>query len=164
MHFYRWHEAINQLAEQLRRQHWQLVCAESCTGGLLGAALTSMPGSSDWFTGGWISYSNEFKQRQLAVSTDTLQQYGAVSEATVEAMVKGAQQQSGAEVAVAISGIAGPGGGSADKPVGTVCIGWGVKDKVWSQRFLFQGDRDQIRENSVTTTLENLLLILDSAE
>lgn len=163
MNFSHWHPAITEIAQRLQSSQQQMVCAESCTGGLLSAALTSMAGSSAWFAGAWVSYSNEFKMQHLRVPENTLQQNGAVSEATVAAMLSGAQQQSGQAVAVAISGIAGPGGATPGKPVGTVCIGWACGPARQCTSFYFEGDRDQVRYAAVETALEGLITQLKSA-
>lgn len=114
------------LGEALRACGWKLATAESCTGGWIAEAVTATAGSSDWFDRGFVTYSNDAKSEMLEVSPVTLVEHGAVSEATVREMVAGALAHSRADVAVAVSGIAGPTGGSAAKPVGTVCLGWGI--------------------------------------
>jgi len=150
-----------ELAGRLKQAGCSLVTAESCTGGGLAHILTTIPGSSAWFERGFVSYSNLSKHEMLGVSSDTLAQHGAVSEATAQAMVEGALSHSHAEVAVAITGIAGPAGGSADKPVGTVFIAWtGRKRQARVRRYAFPGDRERIRRQSMAAALEGLLRYL----
>lgn len=149
------YSVIERLASQLRLANWSLVIAESCTGGGVAKACTDFAGSSTWFDSAFVVYSNTAKQRLLNVSLQTLEQYGAVSEAVVLEMAKGALQQSTAQVAVAVSGIAGPSGGSASKPVGTVCIAAIIKNKAeWVHTFYFQGDREQVRNQAVLEALK----------
>ncbi|ALM51412.1 CinA family protein [Halomonas huangheensis] len=154
-------KASQSLAERLGQRCLELgisvTAAESCTGGGVAAAITDIAGSSEWFEAGYVTYSNAAKTRLLGVSTAILEQHGAVSEAVVESMVAGACTDSGAQAGVAISGVAGPGGGSAEKPVGTVWLAWSVKGRVDAQRFLFEGDRSAVRQQSVVTALEGLL-------
>ncbi|MDF2181799.1 CinA family protein [Neptuniibacter sp. CAU 1671] len=138
-----------------------LATAESCTGGGVAATITSIAGSSAWFDCGFVTYSNQSKTRLLGVQTDTLEQYGAVSEPVVTEMAEGALARSNATITVAISGIAGPDGGSADKPVGTVWFAWAVQGKptVTSLCF-FSGDRTEIQQQAVTQALEGVLAYL----
>jgi nicotinamide-nucleotide amidase len=139
----------------------KLASAESCTGGWLAKIITDIPGSSAWFVGSVVSYSNEAKQSLLGVSADTLSEFGAVSGDTVLEMSDGLFAQTDADVAVSISGIAGPGGGSDDKPVGLVWLSWGKRDKsVFANSFNFDGDREEVRRQSVQQALENLLDLL----
>ncbi|HMT94535.1 CinA family protein [uncultured Thiothrix sp.] len=153
------YEVVENLASQLKQANWSLVIAESCTGGGVAKACTAVAGSSSWFDSAFVVYSNAAKQRILNVPAQTIEAYGAVSEAVVLEMAKGAFQQSVAQVAVAVSGIAGPGGGSMHKPVGMVCIAAVIKNRAeWAQTFYFQGDREQIREQAI---LEALRLIDD---
>jgi nicotinamide-nucleotide amidase len=141
----------------LRRRGYHLVVAESCTGGWLAKILTDQPGSSEWFDRGFVTYSNEAKQAMLGVSSTTLEQSGAVSEACVLEMTQGALRESGGDVAVAISGIAGPGGGSREKPVGTVCFAWQVTGSEGiTHRLCFDGDRNQVRWQAVVHALREL--------
>ena len=136
----------------------KLTTAESCTGGGVGAAVTLVPGSSGWYERGYITYSNDAKTDELGVSGDTLQVHGAVSEPVVLEMVDGALRRSGATLAVAVSGVAGPGGGTTAKPVGMVCIAWGRSDGLRrSATFRFGGDRDAVRGASVVAALEGVL-------
>jgi nicotinamide-nucleotide amidase len=131
--------------------------AESCTGGLVAGAITDIPGSSAWFDRGFVTYTNEAKTEMLAVPAEVLAVHGAVSEATVRAMVAGALTHSAASYAVAITGVAGPGGGSPDKPVGLVCFAWAQRGghvEVATHRF--PGDRADVRRASVVTALAGL--------
>ncbi len=132
-----------------------MVTAESCTGGLIGGAMTDLPGSSDVFWGGFITYANEAKVTALGVCEATLEKAGAVSEEVILQMLQGALEKSGAALAVAVSGIAGPGGGTEDKPVGTVWIGASLSGGETSVRkFLFQGNRSEIRRDTVINALD----------
>lgn len=146
-----------ELGQHLQTLKAQVTTAESCTGGGIAEAITRTPGSSAWFEAGFVTYSNQQKTRQLAVPESLFTQVGAVSQEVVEAMVRGAQTQSGAKFAVAVSGVAGPGGGSTDKPVGTVWLAWGVGDKVTAERRHFPGDRDEVRRQTVEAALEGLI-------
>ncbi len=150
-----------QAGEALSRAGRMLVTAESCTGGWVGQVMTSVPGSSAWYAGGFITYSNTSKQVQLGVQADTLAVNGAVSEAVVREMAHGALECSEANVALAISGIAGPGGGKADKPVGTVCLAWRVDDSAaFETTCLFSGDRQTVRARAVAAALRGLIDLL----
>lgn len=138
-----------------------LATAESCTGGWVGQAVTMVPGSSDWYDRGFIVYTNGAKRELLGVMPETLQSSGAVSEPTVREMGQGTLDHSRAQVAVAVSGIAGPGGGGADKPVGTVCLAWAWANRtIWSETRHFAGDRDAVRRQAVIRALEGLLEFL----
>lgn len=143
-------------------QEKKLYCAtaESCTGGLIGAALTDIPGSSAWYRGGVISYANEAKIRLLGVSGAILASRGAVSEDVALAMARGARGALGADVALASTGIAGPDGGSPAKPVGTVWLGWAWPGGVQAKVFHFCGDRAAIRAQAVEAALSELLALL----
>ena len=146
------------LAEQLLRRHQLLAAAESCTGGWLAKACTDRAGSSGWFERGFVTYSNAAKQELLGVSAATLDRHGAVSREVVLEMVTGALTCSRAHWAVAISGIAGPGGGTEQKPVGTVWFGWaGPGDWQLAQKARFEGDRDAVRHQAVAAALQVLL-------
>jgi len=154
--------AVADLARLLGQRGWRLATAESCTGGLLSATLTERPGSSSWFECGFVTYSNRAKQRLLGVPEGLIAAHGAVSEAVVEAMVDGALERSRAEIAVAISGIAGPGGAVPGKPVGTVCLAWGTCQGVGPVvREAFPGDRRTVREQAVRRALEGLIDLLE---
>ncbi|WP_338525973.1 CinA family protein [Pseudomonas batumici] len=152
---------ITQLAVELGRRlqvlKAQVTTAESCTGGGIAEAITRIPGSSTWFEAGYVTYSNKQKTLQLNVPEVLFGQVGAVSREVVEAMVRGAQAHSAARFAVAVSGVAGPDGGSAEKPVGTVWLAWGCGDDVSAERRHFPGDRDAVRRQTVLAALEGLL-------
>ena len=137
-----------------------MTTAESCTGGWVAKVLTDMPGSSDWFDRGFVTYSNQAKQEMLGVSTQTLERQGAVSEETVREMAMGAIENSQAGVSLAISGIAGPGGGTEEKPVGLVYLGVADRNGVVVKRCSLSGDRDVIRTRSAYTALNMLRLKL----
>ncbi|MDC0611183.1 nicotinamide-nucleotide amidase [Vibrio sp.] len=151
-------EQLSYTVGQRLKQHNAVLCsAESCTGGGVAAAITDIAGSSEWFDRAFVTYSNEAKQQMLGVNKATLDSYGAVSEPIVEEMTSGALKHSLATVAVAISGIAGPAGGSAEKPVGTVCFCWENTDG-WKcvETLVFPGDRAQVRKQAVFHALKTL--------
>jgi len=145
------------LAQTLRQRGWHLATAESCTGGLIAAACTELAGSSDWFDRGFVTYSNAAKTELLGVAGALIDAHGAVSEAVARAMVQGARRHSRAELAVAVTGIAGPGGGSADKPVGTVWLAWSDPVGEQAERQCFAGDRAEVRRATVERALQGLL-------
>ena len=153
---------ITQLAAELGRRlqvlNAHVSTAESCTGGGIAEAITRIAGSSAWFEAGYVTYSNRQKTQQLKVPGELFEQVGAVSREVVEAMVRGAQRNSHARFAVAVSGIAGPDGGSPAKPVGTVWLAWGVGEAVFSECRHFPGNRDEVRRQTVKAALEGLLL------
>lgn len=157
-------DRISQLAERLgaalQVQAAQVTTAESCTGGGIAEAITRIPGSSAWFEAGYVTYSNAQKTRQLGVCAELFVSVGAVSQEVVEAMVRGAQARSGARYAVAVSGVAGPGGGSLEKPVGTVWLAWGDGERISSVRRQFVGNRDDVRRQTVETALAGLLRLV----
>jgi nicotinamide-nucleotide amidase len=145
------------LANELLARGESLATAESCTGGWVAKVCTDLVGSSGWFERGLVTYSNASKQELLGVSAETLNQHGAVSEQTVQEMALGILRHSHAQWGLAISGIAGPGGGSASKPVGTVCIAWaGPGDWLVKRSYRFDGDRDEVRRQAVETALNVL--------
>ncbi|MEJ2609762.1 MAG: nicotinamide-nucleotide amidohydrolase family protein [Candidatus Thiodiazotropha sp.] len=151
-------DLVKASAQQLLQRGFRLVVAESCTGGWLAKVLTDLAGSSKWFDRGYITYSNQAKQSMLGVNRQTLEINGAVSEATVSEMTQGALQDSGADVAIAISGIAGPSGGSVEKPVGLVCFSWQLKSRdAYTCSKWFAGDRQQVRGDAVKYALQELL-------
>ncbi len=155
-------ELVTHLASRLREENWRLVTAESCTGGGVAFALTELPGSSSWFECGFVTYSNASKQMQLGVPSDALMLHGAVSEPVVEAMVSGALANTDADVALAVSGVAGPSGGTPEKPVGTICLAWKRRGKgVVSRTVQTQGNRQDIREASIRLALKGLLEYLE---
>ena len=138
-----------------------LVTAESCTGGWVGEAVTMVPGSSDWYDRGFITYTYISKREMLGVKDKTLGQHGAVSEQTVKEMAVGALAHSHAQVAVAVSGTAGPAGGTLDKPVGTVCLAWALRNgEPVSETLHFAGDREAVRKQSVERALVGLLELI----
>src|SRR5512139_175078 len=156
---------MEQLAAQvgaaLKAHGVMLTTAESCTGGGVASAVTEIAGSSAWFDRGFVTYSNQAKQDMLGVSADTLMRFGAVSEAIVREMVAGALRNSQAQVALAISGIAGPSGGTPDKPVGTVWFAWGVKDgSTIAHHHLLAGSRAEVRQQAVRLALQGVLVLL----
>ena len=134
-----------------------LVTAESCTGGWVAQAVTSIAGSSEWFERGFVTYSNAAKQELLGVKQATLKKHGAVSEETARAMARGALARSRGTIALAVTGVAGPGGGTAEKPVGMVCFAWATPDGVRSETRNFSGDRDAVRRQSVIRALEGVM-------
>jgi nicotinamide-nucleotide amidase len=148
------------VGEAFTRRGWMLVAAESCTGGWVAKVLTDVPGCSRWFERGYVTYSNAAKSELLAVTPQTLREHGAVSAETVAAMASGALARSGAQVAVAVSGIAGPDGGSVNKPVGTVWFGFaGPGDDITTETRHFPGDREAVRRAAVRHALLGLLAI-----
>jgi nicotinamide-nucleotide amidase len=155
--------AVEELAAALLARGWFLATAESCTGGMIAAACTDLAGSSGWFERGFVTYSNEAKTELLGVPAPLIDQHGAVSEPVAEAMAQGAIAHSRARVAVAVTGVAGPTGGSAAKPVGTVWFGFAVDGRVTSERQLFPGDRAAVRAATVRHALEGLLARLRTA-
>ncbi|MBV8032407.1 MAG: nicotinamide-nucleotide amidase [Betaproteobacteria bacterium] len=153
-----------QVGKKLKAASQSLVTAESCTGGWVAEAVTAIAGSSDWFERGFVTYSNAAKQELLGVRQATLEKHGAVSEETAREMVEGALRASHGAIALSITGVAGPTGGTAAKPVGTVCFGWarkGAAPRTETRRF--SGDREAVRRQSVIHALEGVLRLLDSA-
>ncbi len=142
--------------EQLRNQGRTLATVESCTGGLIGELLTEIPGSSEAYLGGWVTYTNEMKASEVGVHPDILKQHGAVSRECCQAMATGGRARSGSDYAISVTGIAGPGGGSPEKPVGTVWIGLSTPGGTTTKRFLFKGDRAIVRQRSATAALAML--------
>ena len=157
-------QQLEDIAQRMQQRRWLLVTAESCTGGGLAQQVTSLPGSSAWFDRGFVTYSNAAKQELLDVPEALIDEYGAVSEEIVVAMVRGALAHSRAQLAVAITGIAGPDGGSKAKPVGTVWFAWATETKTRSTRNLFEGDRQAIRSQSEQYALQGLLDLLNSLD
>jgi nicotinamide-nucleotide amidase len=153
------------VGECLRARGWRLATAESCTGGWVAKTITDIAGSSDWFDRGFVTYSNAAKQDMLGVATELIEDHGAVSAPVVQAMVAGALAHSQAEVALAVSGIAGPGGGSPEKPVGTVWFAWGrTGRRSVTRRECFAGDREAVRVQAVRTALFGLLEALNAPD
>ena len=160
-------DTVQTLAEILRSRNWKMTVAESCTGGLVCATLTELAGSSEWFERGYITYSNQAKEESLGVPPELIQSFGAVSEEVAKAMAKGAQLNADVNAAISITGIAGPNGGSAEKPVGTVCFGWAIQNEAGENRVLsktmhFTGDRQAIREQSCNYVLSELAKLLEN--
>ena len=150
-------EYVAQLAALLTAKGWMLATAESCTGGLIAGACTDLAGSSQWFERGFVTYSNNAKADMLGVPTAMIDAHGAVSEPVARAMAEGALAHSRAQVSLAVTGVAGPSGGSADKPVGTVWFGWCVAGQTHSELQQFAGDRTAVRGATVRYALERLL-------
>jgi nicotinamide-nucleotide amidase len=154
---------IREVVHALKRQGLMLATAESCTGGWVAQVITSVAGSSEWFDRGFVAYTNLAKREMLGVSTTTLSRYGAVSEQCARAMAEGALTHSHAQVALAITGIAGPSGGTPEKPVGTVCFAWAVKRRdTISRKHVFTGDREAVRRQAVAMALQGLLEYLNA--
>ena len=148
---------LHTLAERLRARGWLMASAESCTGGLIAAACTELSGSSDWFERGFVSYSNAAKTELLGVPAALIEAHGAVSEAVARAMAEGAVAHSGARCALSVTGVAGPTGGSAAKPVGTVWFGWCTPGGVAAEHQRFGGDRAAVRAQATRHALAGLL-------
>ena len=150
------------LAQMLLSRNWTVSLAESCTGGLVCATLTELAGSSEWFERGYITYSNEAKTECLGVPAELIESHGAVSEPVAKAMAEGARINSGSNVAISITGVAGPSGGSAEKPVGTVCFGWTTENQAHTKTMKFVGDRQMIRQQATEFALAELIALLRS--
>jgi nicotinamide-nucleotide amidase len=148
------------LANLLLKRQWMLATAESCTGGMIAAACTDLAGSSAWFERGFVTYSNAAKTELLGVDAALITTHGAVSEPVIRAMVLGALTHSHAQVAVAVTGIAGPSGGSEEKPVGTVWLGWATPNQVVAELCHFEGDRQAVRRATVKYALSRLANML----
>lgn len=153
-------ELARRIGERLKARGLRLATAESCTGGWVAMALTAIPGSSDWFERGYVTYSNAAKHEDLGVAEETLRRHGAVSEEVAREMAAGALERARAQVALAITGVAGPSGGTKDKPVGLVCFAWALGSKMTSQTRRFDGDRESVRRQSVLHALERALELL----
>ena len=150
-------QAVLQLSQRLLDREKRVAAAESCTAGWIAKSLTDPAGSSAWFERGFVTYSNEAKEEMLGVQQQTLMNHGAVSEATVQEMVTGALENSRADLAVAVSGIAGPSGGTAEKPVGLVWFGWQCRgEQPQSASHIFDGDREAVRAQTVVVALQGL--------
>jgi nicotinamide-nucleotide amidase len=151
------YELARQLGDAASARHSLIATAESCTGGLVAGAITAVAGSSTWFDRGFVTYSNDAKIEQLGVSRDTLDTHGAVSVQTAAEMAAGARRASRAQWAVAVTGVAGPGGGTVEKPVGLVCFAWAGSGGVTAEQRLLPGDRAGIRRESVRVALAGLI-------
>ena len=150
-------EAVDKLAAVLLANEWKLATAESCTGGMIAATCTDLAGSSNWFERGFVTYSNEAKTELLAVDPALIAAHGAVSEVVARAMAFGAIRHSHAQVSIAVTGVAGPSGGSAEKPVGTVWFGFQVDGRLTSETKRFPGDRAAVREATVRHALARVI-------
>ena len=155
-------QLVTVVAEHLAQRGQRLATAESCTGGLIAAAITSRTGSSAWFERGWVTYSNAAKIEELGVDATLIVQNGAVSEAVAAAMAQGACIYSPSDFAIAVTGIAGPDGGSPEKPVGTVCFGWASRNACQTETVCLAGDRQSIRHQAVSHALAGLLSFLNA--
>jgi nicotinamide-nucleotide amidase len=153
---------IKNLSKRLLQDGYKLATAESCTGGLISAACTALAGSSDWFDCGFVTYSNDAKTEQLGVDAQLITEHGAVSEPVARAMAFGAIRHSKAQISIAVTGIAGPTGGSAAKPVGTVWLGFSVHGTLHSEMRHFDGDRAAVREATVRHALQRVLALLEA--
>jgi len=154
-------ELARRIGERLKAARAMLATAESCTGGWAAQVVTSVAGSSEWFERGFVTYSNAAKEELLGVRAETLKRHGAVSEETAREMARGALERSRASVALSITGVAGPGGGSADKPVGMICLAWARGGEVRSETRHLSGDRASVRRQSVILALEGVLKTLE---
>ena len=161
------HDIARSVASALTERGWKIALAESCTGGLVSATLTDLAGSSDWFERGYITYSNTAKSECLDVPMEMIESFGAVSEQVARAMAEGAQRNANVNVAISITGIAGPTGGSPGKPVGTVCFGWAINKNIQGDEVnttvitkQFSGDRQTVREQARDYALSKLLGLL----
>ncbi len=154
---------IEELAKILLKHQWRLSTAESCTGGLVAASLTALAGSSEWFERGYVTYSNNAKSEDIGVDAHLIQDHGAVSIQVAKAMVVGAKQSSNSNIALSITGIAGPTGGTKEKPIGTVCFAWILdNDQVISETKLFTGNRSEIRDAASEFAVSQLTRILNN--
>ena len=155
-------QAVLHLSHVLLQKQWMLASAESCTGGMVAAACTDLAGSSAWFERGFVTYSNAAKTQQLGVDAALITQHGAVSEVVARAMAQGALLHSKAQVTLAITGVAGPAGGTLDKPVGTVWFAWAMPEGIHSELRHFEGDRATVRQASALHSLLGLLSLIES--
>jgi len=158
------HQLAIRVGNKLRDERLTLATAESCTGGMVATAITDISGSSGWFERGFVTYSNQAKHEMIGVPTDMLDKHGAVSEPVARAMAEGALRNSRAQVSLAITGIAGPGGGTKEKPVGMVVFAWSNRLHTEVETLVFKGDREQIRAQAAAHSLRGLLTLLDEKE
>jgi nicotinamide-nucleotide amidase len=158
------HQLAIRAGNKLRDERLMLATAESCTGGMVATAITDISGSSGWFERGFVTYSNQAKHEMIGVPTDLLDKYGAVSEPVAREMAEGALRNSRAQVSLAITGIAGPGGGTKEKPVGMVSFAWSNRVHTRADTQVFKGDREQIRVQAAAHALRGLLTLLDESE
>jgi len=157
------HSTIAQLAQALQQRGWMMATAESCTGGMIAAACTDLPGSSAWFDRGFVTYSNAAKTEMLGVPAELIAKHGAVSEEVVRAMAAGAISHSNALVSVAVSGVAGPGGGTPEKPVGTVWLGWSFDKNIHTSQIYFSGSRSSVRIQTTLYALKELITLIENS-
>ncbi len=155
-------QLVARLAAQVMEKGLKICTAESCTGGLIAKSLTDLAGSSDWFERGFVTYSNASKSEMIDVPESVIIEYGAVSEEVASAMASGALRNSVADVSIAVTGVAGPAGGSVDKPVGTVWIAVASENQSIAKKYLFNGDREAIRSATMISANEMLLQLLES--
>lgn len=161
-------DAATRMGEVLKEKNWLMTTAESCTGGGVAQAITDIPGSSEWYEGGYITYSNIAKSEMLDVPPALIAQFGAVSEEVAAAMAEGALSNSSAHISVSTTGIAGPTGAVPGKPVGTVCFGWSMErhgqPHTVTERLVFKGDRQAVRQQSVMHAIEGLIRFIDQTK
>ena len=157
-------QLVTQLAELVQEKRLKVCTAESCTGGLIAKSLTDLAGSSDWFERGFVTYSNQSKCEMIEVPESVIIEYGAVSEPVANAMARGALRNSAADVSIAVTGVAGPAGGTEEKPVGTVWIAVASEKQLVAKKYWFDGDREAIRIETMQTAIEMLLQLLESVE
>ena len=155
-------QLVTRLADLACQKGVRICTAESCTGGLIAKTLTDLAGSSDWFECGFVTYSNRSKTAMIGVPESVIDEYGAVSEAVATAMANGALGNGEVQIAIAVTGVAGPGGGSADKPVGTVWIAVASEKQAIAKKHLFAGDREAIRNATMLSAIEMLLQVLEN--
>ncbi|MFX1671289.1 CinA family protein [Paraburkholderia sp. A2WS-5] len=158
------HQLAIRAGNKLRDARLMLATAESCTGGMVATAITDISGSSGWFERGFVTYSNQAKTEMIGVPAELIEKHGAVSEPVARAMAEGALRNSRAQVSLAITGIAGPGGGTPEKPVGMVSFGWSNRLHTSVATLVFKGDREQIRVQAATHALRGLLALIDEKE
>lgn len=158
------HQLAVKAGNRLREERLLLATAESCTGGMVAAAMTDISGSSNWFERGFVTYSNQAKIDMIGVPAELIDRHGAVSEQVARAMAEGALRNSRAQLSLAITGVAGPGGGTAEKPVGMVCFAWTNRLTTVVETQHFKGDRAQVRNQAAQHALRGLLKLIDTAE
>jgi nicotinamide-nucleotide amidase len=158
------HQLAIRVGNKLREGRLMLATAESCTGGMVATAITDISGSSGWFERGFVTYSNQAKSEMIGVPADLIEKHGAVSEPVARAMAEGALSNSRAQVSLSITGVAGPGGGTPDKPVGMVSFGWSNRLHTSVETLVFKGDREQIRVQAAAHALRGLLALIDKQE
>ncbi|MFP6556956.1 CinA family protein [Paraburkholderia sp. B3] len=158
------HQLAIRVGNKLRESRIMLATAESCTGGMIATAITAISGSSGWFERGFVTYSNQAKSEMIGVPAEMIEKHGAVSEPVARAMAEGALRNSRAQVSLSVTGVAGPGGGTPDKPVGMVSFGWSNRLHTSVETLVFKGDREQIRVQAAAHALRGLLALIDEQE